>query len=147
MAKERATPLATPAKRLMTARTIHTAGPGERLRARPLGLTAAALVAVEALLALVGATWGPLAVAALVIAPGLALVPLLPASARASPTAALAAAPVLGIAAASAALITIASVGVELSGVSVRLALAAVVAGGLALPSSEPILRFDRDEL
>ena len=145
-ATKMATPLATPAKRLMTARTIHTAAPGERLRTRPLALIAVALVAVEAVLALVGATWGPLAVAALVIAPGLALLPLLPASSRASPSAALAAAPALGIAAASVALITVASVGVELSGVSVRLAVAVVVGGGLVLRLPEPALRFDRGE-
>jgi hypothetical protein len=130
----------------MTARTIHTAAVAERLRARRLGSVAAAIVAAEALLALIGLTWGPLAVAALVIAPGLALVPLLPASARASPSAALAACPALGIVAASVALITIASVGVELTGVSVRIAAAALVAVGIALRGEEPALRFTAGE-
>src|SRR5215218_2765490 len=98
----------------MTARTIHTAPVGERLRTRPLAVTAAALVCAESLLALLGAGWGPLAVAALVLAPGLALLPLLPRAARESPSAALAATPALGIAAASVALITIASTGIDL---------------------------------
>ena len=104
------------------------------------------LVCAEALLALVGAGWGPLAVVALVVAPGLALLPVLPASARESPSASLAAAPTLGIAAAGVALITMASAGIELSAVSVRVAAALLVATGLALPFGEPALRFDRGE-
>jgi hypothetical protein len=140
-------PLESAAKRLMTARTIHTDPVGERLRRRPLGLTAAALVGAEALLALLGTGWGPLAVVALVVAPGLALLPLLPSAARASASAALAAAPTLGIAAASVALITMASVGIDLSGVSVRIAAALLVAAGLALPLREPALGFGRGEL
>ena len=43
-------------------------------------------------------------------------------------------------------LITVASVGIELTGVSVRLAAAALVAAGLAVPLREPTLRFDRGE-
>jgi hypothetical protein len=140
-------PLENAAKRLMTARTIHTHPAGERLRSRPLGLTAAALVGAEALLALLGAGWGPLAVVALVLAPGLALLPLLPSAARESASAALAAAPTLGIAAASVALITMASAGIDLSGVSVRVAAALLVAGGLALPLREPAPRVDGGEL
>jgi len=127
----------------MTARTIHT----PTARTRPLALAAAALVAAEALLALVGASWGPLAVVALVLAPGLALLPLLPAQARESPSAALAAAPALGIAVSSTALITIASLGIELNGVSVRAAVALLVVAGLLLPWPEPALGFDRAEL
>jgi hypothetical protein len=130
----------------MTGRTIHTGPPGQRLRSRPLALAATALIATEALLALAGATWGPLAIAALVLAPGLALLPLLPAPARECPSAALAAAPALGLAAASIAVITVSSLGVELSGVSVRIAVALVVLAGLALPRREPALRFDRGE-
>ena len=53
------------------------------------------MIVAESLLALAGVTWGPLAVSALVLAPGLALIPLLPASARSSPSAALAAVPAL----------------------------------------------------
>jgi hypothetical protein len=130
----------------MTARTIQTVSPADRLLARPLALVAAALVVLEALLALLGATWGPLAWAALVLAPGLALLPLLPRPVRDSPSAALAAAPALGMAAASVAVITVSSAGIELSGVSVRLAVAAVVGAGLALRLTEPRLRFDRAE-
>jgi len=103
-------------------------------------------VLVEAALALLGAGWGPLAVVALVLAPGLALVPLLPPAVRESPSAALAAAPALGIAASSVVLITVASVGIPLSGVSVRVAVAALVAAGVALPLREPPLRFGRAE-
>ena len=112
---------------------------GERLRTRPLGLTAAALVLAEALLALTGVRWGPLAVAALVLAPGLALLPLLPEGARRRPEAALAAAPAIGIAAASIALITLASTGAALTPVTVRLAAAVPVAVGvLVSPRSRP---------
>lgn len=117
-----------------------------RLRTRPLALAAAALAAFEALLALAGASWGPLAVGALVLAPGLALLPLLPAPARGSPTAALAAVPALGIVAGSTALVTTSSLGIELSGVSVRIAITALVVGGLAVRTPEPRLRFDRGE-
>ena len=131
----------------MTARTIHTPSAGERLRTRPLAAAGAALMALEALLALIGATWGPLAVAALVLGPGLALLPLLPASARESPSAALAAAPALGMAAAAIAVITASSLGIELTGVSVRLAAAVPVAAGLALRLPEPEMRFDRAEV
>jgi hypothetical protein len=128
----------------MTARTIHTPSAGQHLRTRPLAAAGAALMALEALLALAGASWGPLAVAALVLAPGLALLPLLPGPVRDSPSAALAAAPALGMAAASVAVITTSSVGIELSGVSVRLAVAAPVAVGLALRLPEPAMLFDR---
>jgi hypothetical protein len=117
------------------------------VRGRPLGVLAAGLLAVEALLAVVGVGWSALSVVALTVAPGLALLPLLPARARESPTAALAAAPALGIAAASIALITVAAVGVELGPVSVRLTLAAVVVAGLAVPMPEPLLRGERAEL
>jgi hypothetical protein len=130
----------------MTARTIQTASAAKRLSTRPLAMAAAALVAAEALLALAGAGWGPLAVAALVLAPGLALLPLLPGVVRESPSAALAAAPALGMAAASIAVITVSSLGIELSGVSVRVALAVPVAAGLALRLPEPAIRFERGE-
>ena len=77
----------------------------------------------------------------LISAPGFALLPLLPRVARASAPAALAFVPVLGFAASAIVLITLASAGVELDPVPVRLALAAVVAAGLALPGGEPSLR------
>ena len=84
----------------MTASTIQRAPLGHRLRTRPLGLAAAAVLVLEALLALIGVTFGPLAVVVLVLVPGITLLPLLPEPARNSPSAALAAAPALGIAAA-----------------------------------------------
>ena len=107
-------------------------------RTRPLAVSAAVLVALEALLALFGAR-SPVLSAAALLAPGLALTPLLPESARRSWTVSLAAAPALGAAAASTLLITLASVGVPLTGTSCRLALAALVlAGLLGLRGSEP---------
>ena len=130
----------------MTARTIHTAALRDRLRARPLALTAALLVCLEAVLALVGVRWGPLSTATLGVAPGLALVPLLPAGTRESPSAVLGAVPALGIAAAGIVLITIASAGVELTGTTVRVAIAAIVLAGIALPTPEPVLRVARGE-
>jgi hypothetical protein len=105
------------------------------------------VVALEALLAIMGIGWPTLSILALVLGPGLALVPLLPLRALESPAAALAAAPALGIAATSAALITVAAVGIELGPVTVRLIPAALVAVGLALRREEPALRFDRAEL
>jgi hypothetical protein len=129
----------------MTTRTIQSAPP--RLRTRPLLAAGAAFLVLEALTALTGVGWPALSIIALVVAPGLALVPLLPGRALESPAAALASVPALGIAATSSALITVAAVGVELDPVSVRLTLAALVAAGLALPGREPALRFERAEL
>ena len=119
----------------MAARTIQT---------RPLALAGAALVAVEALIALLGVHSPPLAVLVLLLAPGLALLPLLPARARSELVTALAAAPALGFAAASTALITVASVGLPLDGVVVRLVPAALVGAGLALRGAEPPVRLPR---
>jgi hypothetical protein len=113
----------------------------ERLRARPLGLLGGALVAVEALVAAVAGGAGPLAAAALLLAPGMALVPVLPACARRDLVTALAATPVLGFAASAIGLITLSAVGVELGEVAVRLVPAAVVVVGLALGGREPPLR------
>jgi hypothetical protein len=118
-----------------------------RLRGRPLLAAGAALLALEASLAAVGLTWPALSILALALGPGLALLPLLPARVLDSPAASLAAVPALGIAATSSALTSVAAVGVELGPVSVRLTLAALVAVGLALPRSEPALRFGRVEL
>ena len=78
---------------------------------RPLGVLGAALVALEALAALLGGA-APLTALVLISAPGFALVPLLPRVARASAPAALAFVPVLGFAASGIALITLASAGV-----------------------------------
>src|SRR5690242_17083627 len=119
--------------RVMAARTI---------QARPLALAGAVLVAAEALIALLGGHSPPLAVLVLLLAPGLALLPLLPARARADLVTALAAAPALGFAASSIGLITVASIGLDLSGLVVRLVPAALVAIGLLLRGDEPALRL-----
>jgi sugar lactone lactonase YvrE len=104
-------------------------------------------VAVEALIALLGGHVPMLAAFVLIVAPGLALVPVLPRLARRHMVTALAAAPALGFAASSVALITVASVGLPLNGLVVRLVPAALVALGLALRAGgEPVLRFPRDE-
>ena len=93
------------------------------------------LVLGELVLALAGAHSTALAALALV-APGCALVPLLPRALRACPLAAFVAAPALGIAIVSALLITLARIGVTLDGVSVRVALLALLA--IALPTWDP---------
>ena len=100
----------------------------------------------EALIALLGGRAPALAVLVLLLAPGLALVGLLPARARADLVTALAAAPALGFAASSCALITVASIGLPLDGVVVRLVPAALVLAGLALPGAEPAVRLGRAE-
>ncbi len=107
-------------------------------KTRPLALAAAALVGLEALVAALGGHALLLSVAALLLAPGLALIPLLPDRIARSPVGALAAAPALGFAAASTALITLSSLGVDLTGTSTRLALAAIVLAGFALRGPEP---------
>jgi hypothetical protein len=117
----------------MAARTIQT---------RPLAIAGAVLVAVEALIALLGGNSPPLAVLVLLLAPGLALLPLLPARARADLVTALAAAPALGFAASSIGLITVASIGLPLDGVVVRLVAAVLVAAGLLLRGAEPEVRL-----
>jgi hypothetical protein len=104
-------------------------------------------VALEALIAALGGHVPALAVVVLLVAPGLALVPLLPERARRDPVTALVAAPVLGFMASSVGLITVASIGLELDGLVVRLVPAAIVAAGLALRGSEPPLRLGREEL
>jgi hypothetical protein len=102
-------------------------------------------VAVEGLIALLGGHLPLLAAFVLLVAPGLALVPLLPRRARRDLVTALAAAPVLGFIASSVALITVASIGLSLDGLVVRLVPAALVAIGLALRGRpEPALRLTR---
>jgi hypothetical protein len=117
-----------------------------RVGERPLTVGAGVIVALEALLGSAGASAPLLSVAALVLAPGLALAPLLPARVRESPLSVLAAAPVLGFAASSVVLITLASLGVTLDATAIRLALGALVAIGLFLPwpeASRPLGRVD----
>ena len=105
-------------------------------------------MAVEALIALLGGHAPVLAAAVLLVAPGLALAPLLPERARRDLVTALAAAPVLGFVASSVALITAASIGLTLDGVVIRLVEAALVVVGLALPGRpEPALRLRREDL
>ena len=108
-----------------------------RLSRRPLAAAAAGLVALDALLALAGADAAELSLLALLLAPGLAMLPLLPPTVRESPVASLAAAPALGLAASSVALISVSSAGIALNGTSVRLVLAALVLAGFLLPGEE----------
>jgi hypothetical protein len=104
-------------------------------------------VVVEALIALLGGHAPLLAAAVLLVAPGLALVPLLPERARRDLVTALAAAPVLGFVASTVALITASSIGLTLDGVVIRLVEAALVVAGLALPGRpEPALRLRRQD-
>jgi hypothetical protein len=104
-------------------------------------------VAVEALIALLGGHVPVLAAFVLLVAPGLALLPLLPERARRDLVTALGAVPALGFVASSVALITAASIGLSLDGVVIRLVEAALVLVGLALPGRpEPALRLRREE-
>lgn len=114
--------------------------PGGRPGAgRPLALIAAALAALEFVIAAAGGRFALLSGLVLVLAPGLALVPLLPARTRQSWGASLAAAPVLGFAASSVLLVTVAALGIPLTAVSTRVALGLLIACGLLLlPAREP---------
>jgi hypothetical protein len=118
-----------------------------RVGERPLAVGAGLIVALEALLGSAGASAPLLSVAALVLAPGLALAPLLPARVHESPLAVLAAAPVLGIATSSVMLITLSSAGVSLDPTAIRLALGSVVAVGLLLPWPEAFRPPSRADL
>lgn len=100
---------------------------------------------VEAALAVAGADAAAISLLALLVAPGLALAPLMPESVRQTLSATLAAAPAFGSAAAALALITMASAGVTLDATSVRLTLALLVVAGLALPGRDPV-RLARDD-
>src|SRR5215207_5397515 len=108
-----------------------------RVGERPLAVGAGMIVALEALLGSAGASAPLLSLAALVLAPGLALAPLLPTRVRESSLSVLAAAPVLGVAASSVLLITLSSAGVSLDPTAIRLALGSIVAAGLVLPWPE----------
>jgi hypothetical protein len=115
---------------------------GQRLHPQRLGLAAAGIVVVEALLAAIGHPSRALALAVLFVAPGLALAALLPVALRTRALALACAVPVLGFAVTSIGLITVARVGIRLDGTTTRLVVAAIVlAGLLALPLREPIER------
>jgi len=102
------------------------------LEGRPLGTIAVLLAGIEASLAAAGAH-APVLSAALLLAPGLALAPLLPERLRRSPTATVASAPALGAAASSVLLISASSVGVPLTGTATRLCVGALIVLGIAL--------------
>ena len=107
-----------------------------------MGLVGAGLVAVETFLAIVGLRLPWLQVLVLLVAPGLALLPLLPERMRAVPVAALAAVPALAFAGSSVALITLSSVGIGPTPAGSRLAVALVVLAGLAVSRDEPRIRL-----
>jgi hypothetical protein len=113
----------------------------------PLVAIAGCLVVAEAALTAVGLELPALSVAALVLAPGLALTGLLPARARESWTAVLAAAPVLGLAASTVALVSLASAGAPLEPAVVLAAMGAIVTVGLFLPAGEPVEPPGRGEV
>jgi hypothetical protein len=110
---------------------------------RPLWAAALGLVVAELGLAAVGVVTAALSVA-LLLAPGLALAPLLPERTRRAPLAVLAAAPALGVAASSVALISVASAGIALDPWIVRGAIAAIVLGAGALRGPDLAAPFDR---
>jgi hypothetical protein len=105
-----------------------------RVRQRPLWLLAVVLAALEFLIALFGGHFPILAGIVLCVAPGLALVPLLPEAARRSWSATLAATPALGYAASSVLLVSMASAGITLTGTTVRVGLGVLIVAGIALP-------------
>jgi hypothetical protein len=119
----------------------------QRVGNRPLAVSAALLVGLDALADALGADAAWLSLAALVLAPGLALAPLLPAPVRRNPVAVLAAAPALGFAASSVLLVTLSSAGISLDATAIRSALAAVVAVGFLLPWPEADRPLDRSDL
>jgi len=111
---------------------------------RPLGVAAVAVAALDAALGAAGVE-PTLLSAALLIAPGLALAPVLPEALRRSPVAAMAAAPALGVATSSTVLISAAAAGIPLTGTWLRVVLAATIVLALALlPGRDLCGRLDR---
>lgn len=111
----------------------------DRLAARRLALSAAGLVALEAGIGALGGGFPALSAVVLLMAPGLALVPLLPNPITQSRIATLAAAPALGFAATSVALVSVASAGAPLTATVTRAVVASlVVVGFLAFRGGEP---------
>src|SRR5918994_4343613 len=109
---------------------------------RPLWAAAVAVVVGELALAAVGVEAASLSIA-LLLAPGLALAPLLPERTRRAPLAVLAAAPALGVAASSVALISVASAGATLNPWVVRGVLAGIVLAAGALGGPDPAAPVD----
>jgi hypothetical protein len=117
----------------------------ERLRAaaswgrgRPLALIGMALALLEFVIALFGGSFPVLSGVVLIVCPGLALVPLLPARTRRSWAAILASVPALGFAASCVVLVSVTALGIHLTGFSIRFALGALLAvGTLLLPARE----------
>jgi hypothetical protein len=99
---------------------------------RRIAATALAAWALEAVVAAAGGHFAALSGAVLVVAPGMAWIPLLPSRVRTAWVPCLAAVPALGFALSTVTLITVASLGIGLDGVSVRAAVALLVVGGLA---------------
>jgi hypothetical protein len=106
--------------------------PWRRLRRRPLALAAVGLVALDAILAAAGARVPALDAMVLVLAPGMAFLPLLPARLGAHSLASVAALPTLGIALSMVALVSAARLGLPVDGTWVRALEGAVVLVGLA---------------
>lgn len=106
----------------------------ERISARPAGVCGLSILALEAAFAAVGAEFPLLAGLALIVAPGLLLVPLLPAAARQDPLVTLAAVPALGFAGSSVLLITASAIGVPLEPVPIRVLLLGFAVAMLLLP-------------
>ena len=118
-----------------------------RARERPLALAALALAALEFLIAAAGGHFPLLAGLVLIVAPGLALVPLLPARVRESWAATAAALPALGFAGSSVLLVTVPALGISLTGVSTRVALGLLlVVAAFALPAREPSVPLSQQD-
>ncbi len=97
---------------------------------------ALAAVLLDAILAIAGA--GSLALAgAALLAPGVAFAGLLPDPIRRTPIARWAVVPALGMAISSVALISVARLGLPLTGLSIRVVLLALVAGALFVPAGD----------
>ena len=122
-------------------RILPIAGLRSAASGRRLPLVALALVAAEALLRALGGGSLALTFAVLVLAPGLALTPLLPAAVRRVPLATVAAAPALGFAATSVLLISMSRVGIPLEAWPARAAIAALCLLGLAWRAGEASTR------
>lgn len=120
--------------RTLQSRSRPAAALARRVGERPLGAAGAAIIAAEISFAAIGTEFPVLSAAALLLAPGLLLLPLLPAAARQDRLVALAAAPALAFAASSTLLITASAVGIPLEPVPLRILLAVAAVGLLVAP-------------